>query len=121
MCCKIQILILLLLSSCCRCNHSGRYIGENEIRTHEYKLRNHFLGKGVVDVSTLITETKKISAHLKKNGRFAESNKFDSYIDVLMYGNHTIEESLNDVMKLISSGDNSGSDKNSFLECLGFV
>ena len=118
---KVEILILLLLASCCRCNHSGRYIGGNEIRRHEQKLRDHFIGKGEFDVSTLISETKKISAYLKKNCRLAEANKFDSYIDVLMYGNHTIEESLNDVMKLIRLDDNSDSDKNSFWECLGFI
>lgn len=53
------------------------------------------------DISTLIAETQKISARLKRENRYAEARKFDSYTDVLMFGNNTLDESLNDVMELI--------------------
>jgi hypothetical protein len=32
------------------------------------------------------------------------ANRFDSYIDVLTYGNRTVDESLDDVMRLINKG-----------------
>jgi hypothetical protein len=57
------------------------------------------------DVSTLIAETRAISAQLRRSCMKEQANKFDSYVDVLMYGNRTIDESLNDVMKLVKNGD----------------
>jgi hypothetical protein len=52
-------------------------------------------------VSTLISETRAISRRLKNAGMIDQANKFDSYTDVLMYGNNTIDESLHDVMELV--------------------
>ena len=90
------VLILAVLSSCCRCNDI-----ENIAYRHEEKLRKYFLlGRSTTDVSTLIAETRDISARLKRACLKERANKFDSYTDVLMYGNNTIDESLNDVMIL---------------------
>jgi hypothetical protein len=68
---------------------------------HADKLRRHFIGDSTVDVSTLIQETKAVSEKLKRSGMHEEANKFDSYIDVLMYGNNTLPESINDVLELV--------------------
>jgi len=68
---------------------------------HLQKLRDHFKGKRTNDVSTLISETRAISNHLKQLSMHQKANKFDSYIDVLTYGNRTLDESLDDVMTLV--------------------
>jgi hypothetical protein len=73
---------------------------------HAEKLYRHFSGRRMGDVSTLIVETRAISAQLKASGMYKQANKFDSYIDVLMYGNRTIDESLNDVMELVKNHGN---------------
>jgi hypothetical protein len=74
---------------------------------HEERLRQHFTyGNTGVDVSTLIAETRRISAQLKYSGNISAANRFDSYTDVLMFGNRTIDESLNDVMRLVHGGSN---------------
>jgi hypothetical protein len=65
------------------------------------KLRKHFIGNSSTDVSTLIHETMEVSRKLKRAGMMDEANKFDSYTDVLMYGNNTIDESINDVLALV--------------------
>ncbi|MDR0632452.1 MAG: hypothetical protein LBF54_04440 [Holosporaceae bacterium] len=69
-------------------------------QSHAEKLRRHFRGEKTEDISTLISETRAISARLKQSCMKEQANKFDSYIDVLTYGNRTIDESLGDVMKL---------------------
>ncbi|MDR2781788.1 MAG: hypothetical protein LBB21_05055 [Holosporaceae bacterium] len=74
---------------------------------HVEKLRRHFIGEIVGDISTLISETRVISATLKQSGMSQQANRFDSYIDVLTYGNRTIDESLNDVMELVKYKQNS--------------
>jgi hypothetical protein len=86
------------LSGCC-CDKSGNVCPEADGLSE--KLRIHFLGGRVGDVSTLISETRIVSKKLKAMGLMEEANKFDSYTDVLMYGNHTINESLEDVVELI--------------------
>jgi uncharacterized HAD superfamily protein len=70
---------------------------------HAEKLRRHFIGERVEDVSTLIAETRAISYQLKKSCMKEQANKFDSYTDVLMYGNRTIDESIKDVMELVKN------------------
>jgi hypothetical protein len=67
----------------------------------ESKLRRHFGGRREGDISTLIQETSILSARLKAAGMRQQANKFDSYVDVLTYGNNTIDESLDDVMTLV--------------------
>jgi hypothetical protein len=76
----------------------------SRVERHEEKLRRHFSGKRVGDISTLISETKSISYLLKRSGRRKRANQFDSYIDVLTYGNRTMDESLDDVMRLVNRG-----------------
>lgn len=98
----LPIFCLIFLSSCCMkpCLNI-----DDVVDKHKLKLRQHFSGENRGDITTLIEETKKISMRLKKEGKFTEANKFDSYTDVLMFGNMTIDESLNDVMKLVKDGD----------------
>lgn len=80
---------------------------------HEQKLKQYFTSgnKGSTDVSTLISETRTISQKLKAAGMKERANKFDSYIDVLTYGNKTIDESIKDVENLVRNKEgSSGSD-----------
>lgn len=60
--------------------------------------------EGREDVSTLIRRTRAISTQLKARGMYGRANRFDSYIDVLMYGNRTLEESIRDVEDLVKTG-----------------
>ncbi|GHU17007.1 hypothetical protein FACS189472_03290 [Alphaproteobacteria bacterium] len=110
---KITCVMLgaLLLESCCnkdsdsfksRNRHRSENIG-GAIQIQIAKLRNHFLGYEGIDVSTLIAETSTLSIELKRAGRYEEAKKFDSYIDVLMFGNNTIDESINDVIELVGN------------------
>lgn len=76
-----------------------------EAEQHALILRAHFLGQDVgIDLSTLISRTRSISTRLKRAGKLKMANQFDSYTDVLMYGNNTLDESINDVMRLVSNG-----------------
>ncbi|MDR2766025.1 MAG: hypothetical protein LBB63_00995 [Holosporaceae bacterium] len=96
---KILFLLLCLsLSSCCQW-FGGDLDAIAERQT--CKLRRHFRGDNSTDVSTLIRETMAVSRKLKSAGMLEEANKFDSYTDVLMYGNNTIDESINDVLELV--------------------
>ena len=70
---------------------------------HQMKLRQHFSGMKRQDISTLISETAKIANELKMSGQTKLANKFDSYIDVLTYGQHTIPESIRDVRCLMKN------------------
>jgi hypothetical protein len=108
---KLSLLLLALLLPACglasffksSCNDGRDIAGAAKI--HEEKLRRHFTyGSIGVDVSTLIAETRRISAQLKYSGNIKDANRFDSYIDVLMFGNRTVDESLHDVMRLVSGG-----------------
>jgi hypothetical protein len=95
---KLLLFLLVLLPSCKQCSNEDV---ETLASAHKEKLRKHFIqGDTSVDISTLISETRSISARLKRAGMMKKANKFDSYTDVLMFGNRTIDESLNDVMKL---------------------
>ncbi|MDR1982873.1 MAG: hypothetical protein LBQ08_03705 [Holosporaceae bacterium] len=97
---KVLISCFILVGCCAgsqRCLNAER---------HAEKLYRHFSGKRAGDVSTLIMETRAVSAQLKASGMHKQANKFDSYIDVLMYGNKTIDESINDVIKLVKYHDN---------------
>jgi hypothetical protein len=109
------IALLLLLQACCECikpcckkyfDTNGSLIDvDTAARMQREKLRRHFIRhSGPEDISTLISETRVVSDMLKRKGRIEEANKFDSYIDVLTFGNRTIDESLNDVMDLVKSG-----------------
>lgn len=69
------------------------------------QLRAHFIANNSnADVSTLIARSRNMSARLKMEGQIKSANKFDSYTDVLMYGNHTLDESIRDVMDLVKNG-----------------
>jgi hypothetical protein len=87
----------LFLLNCCSPERSVDVIAAK----HAATLRKHFKGEHTEDVSTLIARTRYISAKLKRIGMSEQANKFDSYTDVLMYGNQTIDESLHDVMELV--------------------
>ncbi|MDR2794977.1 MAG: hypothetical protein LBB12_04325 [Holosporaceae bacterium] len=101
-----MLFFALLLVSCSGENDCCPSIVETA-KSHKQKLRAHFMGNGrITDISTLIEETRRISARLKKENKYTEARKFDSYTDVLMFGNNTIDESLNDVMELIGQGKN---------------
>ncbi len=81
---------------------------------HEQKLRQYFTNgsKDNTDVSTLISETRAISRKLKAAGMKQRANRFDSYIDVLTYGNKTLDESIEDVENLVRNKEGS-SEENS--------
>ncbi|MDR1361609.1 MAG: hypothetical protein LBJ16_00135 [Holosporaceae bacterium] len=98
--------LALALTSCCNKSFSNGNVAADR---QAERLRMHFLGHNVADISTLISETREVSAALKKAGMDREARKFDSYTDVLMFGNNTLAESLNDVMELVkgNTGDSS--------------
>jgi hypothetical protein len=74
---------------------------------HAQKLRRHFLGYNVSsDISTLASETRAVSAALKRANMNSKARKFDSYTDVLIFGNNTLVESINDVMELVRGNVN---------------
>lgn len=103
----IRLICLLMLTSCCsRYNNNIEYVADR----HREKLRTHF-SKGKsrcvsktnnYDIHSLIYETRYIAGRLRTEGRLEEANEFDSYVDVLMFGNKTIDESINDVAKLVN-------------------
>ncbi|MDR1334469.1 MAG: hypothetical protein LBJ71_04580 [Holosporaceae bacterium] len=93
----------LILAGCS--GDGGNYSSIDSLAArHKAKLRQHFMGERVGDISTLISETRAISSNLKRAGRVAQANKFDSYTDVLMYGNRTLDESMKDVIELTGNG-----------------
>jgi hypothetical protein len=96
------LLFCLILSGCCGKSSNVCPFAQK----HAEKLRKHFKGERTEDVSTLISETKAVSARLRQSCMKEQANKFDSYVDVLTYGNRTIDESLNDVMELVKHDDN---------------
>jgi hypothetical protein len=96
---RIAFVLCMFLAGC-----SAKFFSCNTEVTadkHADKLRKHFIGDSTVDVSTLIQETRAVSGRLKRAGMYEQANKFDSYTDVLMYGNNTLPESINDVMELV--------------------
>lgn len=95
--------ILFLFTACCR---PGERTTIDEAKLQALKLREHFLGHRSSDLSTLIFETRMVSQRLKAAHQKKLANKFDSYIDVLMYGNNTLDESVKDVMELVKKEPN---------------
>lgn len=93
--------ILLILAACC--SQEERDVLKYA-EAHAEKLRNHFMGRITSDVSTLVAETQAVSYKLKSLKFDGLANKFDSYLDVLMYGNKTLDESVKDVQELIYTG-----------------
>ncbi len=98
---KRFLCMLLMVTACC--NQEDIAVLKSA-QCHAEKLRDHFIGHVPGDVSALIAETRVISFNLKRLKFERLANKFDSYIDVLMYGNKTIHESVEDVQELISEG-----------------
>lgn len=98
---KFTLIFCLMLSACCAPREKEIMI---EARMHAEKLRLHFGGQRMGDISSLIAETKAISTELKKVNQCKLANKFDSYIDVLSFGNRTLEESVNDMKDLVEHG-----------------
>ncbi|MBR1735048.1 MAG: hypothetical protein IJ730_06360 [Alphaproteobacteria bacterium] len=99
----MYLLIVFLLSGCSFfSDKSTSSIADMQ----EEKLRQYFTyGRSdKTDLSTLISETRAVSARLKSEGNYARANKFDSYTDVLMYGNRTLDESIRDTQQLVKSG-----------------
>lgn len=78
---------------------------DDRVVAHERLLREHFLGHYTgLDLAELINRTTNIANQLRGRGRLKDANRFDSYRDVLIYGQYTIDESINDVQKLIKDG-----------------
>lgn len=90
-----------MLNACCA-PREKEIMGE--ARMQAQKLRLHFSGQRMGDISGLIAETKAISSELKRINKCKLANKFDSYIDVLSFGNRTLEESVNDMLDLVEHG-----------------
>ena len=93
--------ILLILTACCSQQEQDAL---RDAQAHAEKIRNHFLGYVSEDVSTLITETQIMSYRLKSLKFCKLANKFNSYLDVLMYGNNTMNESVRDMQDLVYKG-----------------
>lgn len=92
---------LLLLLSLTRCALVDDFCIQDKANEVEMKLARHFSSGGVGDVSSLIKETKAVAKQLRTQCDVERANRFDSYLDVLMYGNHTIDESINDTLNLV--------------------
>ena len=100
--------LIVLLTSCSSVSRSEHVTQSADL--HEVKLKRHFLGNNVgTDMSSLINETKLIADQLRADGEIEKANRFDSYVDVLMFGNNTIDESINDVIKLVNDHEISSS------------
>lgn len=97
-------LFLFFLGGCCADKSCER--AHQAANAHEEKLKKYFTaapGDRSEDVSSLAKETQAIADQLRAHGDFKTANRFDSYRDVLLYGNHTIDESLDDVLKLVKN------------------
>lgn len=102
-------LVWLLLLSICGCQTSPESQLNEQLNTavlrHENLLRQHFLGQTTgYDVATLLNITTDIADQLRNFGYLKDARRFDSYRDVLMYGQYTIDESIDDVQKLVDHG-----------------
>lgn len=93
--------IFLIVTACCSNEEMNTL---KDARYHAEKIRSHFMGHASEDVSTLIVETRSISHRLKSLKFRKLANKFDSYADVLIYGNDTIQESVKDMQDLVREG-----------------
>lgn len=96
-----KLAIFFILAACCRPDEQNII---NIAMQHEEVLRHHFKGHRAGDVSSLINRTKEISYSLKRAGLLKAANRFDSYTDVLIYGNRTLNESMQDVLRLVKCG-----------------
>lgn len=99
------ISLFLFLGGCCADKSCERV--QQIASAHEEKLKKYFTAAPsdrVEDISSLARETRVIADQLRATGDPVRANRFDSYCDVLFYGNHTIDESLNDVIKLVKGG-----------------
>jgi len=98
---KKLLAVFLIVTACCSTEEKNVL---RDAQNHAEKIRSHFTGYVSEDVSTLIAETRVIAHRLKSLNFCGLANKFNSYIDVLMYGNNTINESVKDVQKLVREG-----------------
>ncbi len=95
--------ILLIVTACCSTEEQAAL---KEAQNHAERIRSHFMGYVSEDVSTLIAETQVVAYRLNSLKFYKLANKFNSYIDVLMYGNNTIYESVKDMQDLVYKGVN---------------
>ncbi len=107
----ISVICFALMTSCCsKYNNDMDFVAARQ----REKLKAHF-SQGIkksrcgtdvrsYDLHSLIYETRYIAGRLRAQGRMKEANEFDSYVDVLMFGNKTIDESIDDVVKLVNGG-----------------
>lgn len=87
------------------CQTGSNNLLNNQVVAHERLLREHFLGHHTkYDMAELINKTTDIANQLRGLGRLKDANRFDSYRDVLIYGQYTIDESIKDVQSLIKNG-----------------
>lgn len=99
---NLGIAIALILSGCCP--NKLHQQTQKMAAVHEQKLKAYFTAAPndrSMDVSSLASETLVIADQLRAVGDVTLANKFYSYADVLLYGNHTIDESIEDVIKLV--------------------
>ena len=98
-----RYIVLMFLLSGCQTINSNSF--DQEVVNHELLLRQHFLGHSTgYDIAGLINKTTEIANRLRALGRLSDANRFDSYRDVLIYGNRTIDESMRDVELLVHKG-----------------
>lgn len=99
-----KFLVLLLFVTACSSSRESVPVIVQEALYHAEKVREHFMGFTSEDLSSLIAETRALSRRLKAAKFNRLARKFDSYIDVLMYGNQTLAESVKDMQDLIIYG-----------------
>jgi len=97
-----HLAVLLCLSACSMTQQTPERGLLAESYQLENKLRIHFSGHRQGDISTLSREALNMAKKLKRANMTAEANRFESYADVLIYGNQTLEESMQDVFNLVN-------------------
>ncbi len=101
---KKFLVLLLLVNACSSSSSESVPVMVQEALYHAEKVREHFMGFTSEDLSSLIAETRALSRRLKAAKFNKLARKFDSYIDVLMYGNQTLAESVKDMQDLVIYG-----------------
>ena len=115
-----KVVVLLVLSGCSVFQTSHQQQVLSDYIKLENKLRLHFSGCRQGDISTLSRDAIEMATRLRRANMHAEANRFESYADVLIYGNQTLEESMQDVFNLVNgkvANQTSESTLFSFFKC----
>lgn len=90
-----------------RLHHEGHCVegaaGAGNVNAFKLRFCNYMLGYRNDNRDQLIAMAKEISEYYKKMRMYDMARTFDSYRDVLLFGNETIAESWDDTMDLLES------------------